>query len=494
MTGLLLQIGITKLAVSVVLAGVAWTVHKRMDRPAVSYNLWLIVLVTLLVPAVVALPVLPAEPVGSLPAPRAGAPRAMLVQPTFDSSAGLPSGALAQSGPAALWLLGAAGLLGWTLVRTIRFRRTFMRALRPASAQLQRHAAEIGRDLGMVRIPNVHVVHARVTPMVWWTGGKVRVLIPAFLLTDMTSEELRAILAHELAHVRRRDHLVRWLECLVCTVFWWNPVAWWARRQLQIAEESCCDELAVVAARSCPRIYAKALLRVVAIASQPLGFRHPLPVSAAGGVGHAKTLERSLRLIVSSDTRPPAPRWLRTVGRVALLCAVPLGLIYCDRRVPTRGGTTTDLAEGAPLDGMHERLAAADDPKGVLSPRVAELQKLIHYQEVIWKAVKPGDPNEPVLQEASGYLTNGMEREIRELFLARSAERDHGPQPEDYSSRTSTGELQGPELSSALAAMRELIEEIRQAPDSTARSEEQSRRIRELNTRIYAAIGIEIEM
>lgn len=125
---------------------------------------------------------------------------------------------------------------------------------------------------------------------------------------------------------------------------------------------------------------------------------------------------------------------------------------------------------------------------------MAELQKLIHYQEVIWKAVKPGDPDEPVLREASGYLTNGMEREIRELFLARSAERNRAPQPEDYSSRTSTGELRSPELSGALAAMRELIEEIRQAPDSTARSEEQSRRIRELNTRIYAAIGIEIEM
>ncbi|MCY4571395.1 MAG: hypothetical protein OXF01_01235, partial [Gemmatimonadetes bacterium] len=61
MTGLLLQIGATKLAVSVVLAGVVWVIHRRVDRPAVSYPLWLLVLVTLLVPAVVSLPVLPAE-------------------------------------------------------------------------------------------------------------------------------------------------------------------------------------------------------------------------------------------------------------------------------------------------------------------------------------------------------------------------------------------------------------------------------------------------
>ena len=53
--------------------------------------------------------------------------------------------------------------------------------------------------------------------------------------------------------------------------------------------------------------------------------------------------------------------------------------------------------------------------------------------------------------------------------------------------------LQSPELSGALSEMQELIEEIRQAPDSSARSEERSRRIQELNTRIYAAIGLGIE-
>lgn len=161
----------------------------------------------------------------------------------------------------------------------------------------------IGRDLGLVRIPELCTTDARVTPMVWWTGGKVRVLIPAFLLADLSREELRGILAHELAHVRRRDHLVRWLEWLVCSAFWWNPVAWWARHQLRIAEESCCDQLALDVGTSCPRTYANALLRVVASASESPGFRPPLPVSAAGGVGRTKVLERRLRMIVSTD--PP---------------------------------------------------------------------------------------------------------------------------------------------------------------------------------------------
>ncbi len=47
-------------------------------------------------------------------------------------------------------------------------------------------------------------------------------------LDGYDNRELRWVVAHELAHVWRRDHLVRWLEWVACVVFWWNPVAWWA--------------------------------------------------------------------------------------------------------------------------------------------------------------------------------------------------------------------------------------------------------------------------
>ena len=347
LTGLLLQIGATKLAVSVVLAGAVWVVHRRVRRPALSYPLWLLVLMTLLVPAVVSLPVLPAALALPLTAPGAVAPDIALAEAAFDSSTGLRVGALAQPGLAILWLLGTAGLVGWTLVRTIGFRRTLTRALRPAPAWLQGQAAGIGGDLGLTRIPELCTTSARVTPMVWWTGGKVLVLIPAFLLTDLSRDELRAILAHELAHVRRRDHIVRWLEWVACSAFWWNPVAWWARYELRIAEEACCDRLALDNGRSCPGTYANALLRVVTSTSAPPGFRQPLPASAAGGVGRTKELERRLRMIVSTDTRSQAPRWLRAATWAAALCALPFGLIYCDRPEPTE----TDEETAADVGG-----------------------------------------------------------------------------------------------------------------------------------------------
>ena len=53
--------------------------------------------------------------------------------------------------------------------------------------------------------------------------------------------EQDAVLAHELAHLKRRDHWVRRLEAIVLGLYWWYPGAWWARRQLERAEEECCD-------------------------------------------------------------------------------------------------------------------------------------------------------------------------------------------------------------------------------------------------------------
>ena len=424
MTGLLLQIGATKLAVSVVLAGVVWMVHRSVDRPTISYRLWLLVLVTLLVPAVVSVPVLPAELVA--PAiPGAGASEVVLADGTSHQPVGPPLGAVVPPVLSILWLLGTAGFLGWTLVRTIRCRHTLARASRQAPPSLERQAVAIGCDLGLTRMPELHTTNARVMPMVWWAGGKIRVLIPAFLLTDLSRDELRAILTHELSHIRRRDHLVRWLEWLACSAFWWNPVAWWARHQLRIAEEACCDRLALDTARSCPRTYANALLRVVTGTSTPLGVRPPLPASPAGGVGRAKHLERRLRMIVSTDTRAPAPRWLRATTWIAVLCALPFGLIYCDRpEALTEADEET--ATDPMLDAPRESLEPADtDFEALLSTREEEINQDI-LQEVesgALSATQGGVLSAYVAGAKAGLLGSYADRSLSEAERQAGADK-----------------------------------------------------------------------
>src|SRR5439155_22158833 len=128
---------------------------------------------------------------------------------------------------------------------------------RLAPAEVQAQAAELARQMGMAHCPQVWLVPGSLPPMVW-AVGRARVLFPAGLLDRLDGEARASLLAHELAHVRRLDHWVRWLELVVLGLYWWYPLAWLARRQMQAREEECCDAWA--ADHSDPRVYATAIL------------------------------------------------------------------------------------------------------------------------------------------------------------------------------------------------------------------------------------------
>ena len=72
----------------------------------------------------------------------------------------------------------------------------------------------------------------------------------------------RGILAHELAHLRRRDHWVRRLVLIAGLAWWWHPVYWLTRRRLDAEAELACDEWAVAAIPEGRLAYAEALLAV----------------------------------------------------------------------------------------------------------------------------------------------------------------------------------------------------------------------------------------
>ena len=380
MFDVLLQIGAAKLVVSVVLAGLAWAVQRRVRHPAVTYPLWLLVLVALLLPAVVSIPVLPGES-GATPVIADDAALTGDAVARVAVSAASPEGTgsgttlparVTENAKAVLaiaWLVVTALLLGWTLVRTLRFRRWLARTSHPAPPDLRQEVSKIGHRLNLARMPDVRITTARISPMVCWTGGRIRLVIPAFLVAGLDRRELRALLAHELAHVQRRDHLVRWIEWLACSAFWWNPVAWWARRELRAAEEASCDALGVAATMSTPRAYAESLLRVVELMSTPP--THPTPAFASGAASgrNPAALERRLRMLIRRESADQTPRWIRAAGAAAMVCLLPLGLVYCG----TADLSTPTLPEESPAPPP-----SAQSEVVVLLPdsRTAELKKL----------------------------------------------------------------------------------------------------------------------
>jgi beta-lactamase regulating signal transducer with metallopeptidase domain len=83
-------------------------------------------------------------------------------------------------------------------------------------------------------------------------------LLPAATLLGLNAEQLEAVLAHELAHIRRHDYLVNMVQMLIETLFFYHPAVWWISRRIREERELCCDDIAV---RTCGDAicYARAL-------------------------------------------------------------------------------------------------------------------------------------------------------------------------------------------------------------------------------------------
>lgn len=194
---------------------------------------------------------------------------------------------------AAFWLIGVTGMLARTAAALAGAGR-LRRFCRPADPAIEAVAAELRRSLRIARRVGVAVCDAIVVPAAM---GIVRplVLIPAALLS-IPPEQLRAVLAHELAHIRRHDYLVNIAQFIFEALLFFNPAAWWVSRQIRQEREACCDGLAQ-AALGGHVDYAQAL------ADCAIGLAGPPPAlqSLAGREG--SLLDRILRL-TRPDYRP----------------------------------------------------------------------------------------------------------------------------------------------------------------------------------------------
>jgi hypothetical protein len=136
-----------------------------------------------------------------------------------------------------------------------------------------------------------------------------------------------AVLAHEAAHVRRRDPLVSFVARVNRCVFWFNPLAWWLERALTANAEHACDE-AGVRAMGETRPYADVLLDLAAAARS-----HHGRVNWQGvGVGGGGLLGRRVDRILSGDAFGAVPRW-RTAAIAVACAAVIAGVAACRQRV-----------------------------------------------------------------------------------------------------------------------------------------------------------------
>jgi beta-lactamase regulating signal transducer with metallopeptidase domain len=159
-----------------------------------------------------------------------------------------------------VWIVGMLGLLSWFLFSRLYVRRTLQSA-EPADGSWDALKGSIEEELFLRRA--VHLYRSDRIDTAITTG----VLHPAVILPVEAEEwpetRRRLVLAHELAHVKRRDGLIELVASLVITLYWFNPLVWLAVSRLRIERERDCDN-AVLNGGAKPSAYASLLLDMAA--------------------------------------------------------------------------------------------------------------------------------------------------------------------------------------------------------------------------------------
>jgi beta-lactamase regulating signal transducer with metallopeptidase domain/polyhydroxyalkanoate synthesis regulator phasin len=281
-----------------------------------------------------------------------------------------------------IWLVGSVLVLAGSLVRVWRFSRLLAAESEAASPELYTAATKVARRLGLKKIPMIRTTPASLSPMVWWAGGRVQIIIPLELLDQMDAQQQELILAHELAHVRRHDHFVRWIEWLCCVCFWWNPVVWWAQRNLRASEEICCDELVVSSLNSEPKYYANTLLSIVEFLARS-AIRPP---AVASEINSGGALERRFKMIVSEKSKDNNTRWMQVCVLLLAVIVLPLSMAYAkdagDKTEAYLEQVNNKLNAAVEAGKMTEEEAAAKIE--AIEEELAKKAEVDAYFEKVW--------------------------------------------------------------------------------------------------------------
>jgi beta-lactamase regulating signal transducer with metallopeptidase domain len=239
------------------------------------------------------------------------------------------------------WLVAAwfAGVL----LLSIRFlgglivaERLKHREANPLLEQWQEKLSTLARQLRVSRpVRLCESVLVEVPTVIGWMRPVI--LVPASALTGLSGEQLEALLAHELAHIRRYDYLINLLQTAVETLLFYHPAVWWVSGQIRQEREHCCDDLAVATCGSV-LVYARALAELEQLRS----VAPQLAVAANGG----SLLYRIQRLVGS-----PAQRSRRFESGLAGVIA--LATIFS----MLAGAQTAILSQSTPADDAQDARA-----------------------------------------------------------------------------------------------------------------------------------------
>ena len=183
------------------------------------------------------------------------------------------------------WMIGVLARALWITSAWLAVHRLARSGTRPIDVMWVRVLEQLQRGLRVDRQVGLRLsVFVDVPCVIGWL--RPIILLPPAACLGLSPQQMEAVLAHELAHIKRHDFLINSLQRIADALLFYHPGAWWVSRQIRIEREHCCDDAAVAV---CPDVvaYARALttLEMSRQASEPL-----LAVTGGDLVGRIRRL------------------------------------------------------------------------------------------------------------------------------------------------------------------------------------------------------------
>ncbi|MHC5539755.1 M56 family metallopeptidase, partial [Singulisphaera rosea] len=258
-----------------------------------------------------------------------------------------------------LMLLHTIGLLAsglWLLHGLLTMGRTIRRAAEVSDGEIRQRFIQLSERLGLRHPPRLLLSHESFGPAAFGVLRPV-VIIPS-VVAQLEPSALDAVLAHELAHHRRRDPWINWVQLGLSVTWWFNPVVWFLNRQIRRIREDCCDDLLLTHNLTTGPAYCDTLLE----AASRLSGRASASVSMMLGA-HFHPLGRRLERIMD--------RTLRRAPRLSLAGMLSLAVLACVALPGLRrseGDEPTPLARSvepsAPKTTANDAVATQSWPEG----------------------------------------------------------------------------------------------------------------------------------
>jgi beta-lactamase regulating signal transducer with metallopeptidase domain len=222
------------------------------------------------------------------------------------------TGSAVLAGVLTAWALGSLGMLVGTLRARIAAGRVVRDAAPARDARILSLAISLREELGFGGPLRIRISRRMPVPV---CAGilRPRIVLPRSA-AGWPRSRLRAVLLHEIGHLRRRDVLTGLVGELCRAAYWFLPFAWWNLRSMRFLREAACDDR-VLRAGARPSGYAALLLRMSRTARRPDG-----GLRAAAALGGRSELARRLEALLAPGRRRTG------AGRAGVAVAVAMGL------------------------------------------------------------------------------------------------------------------------------------------------------------------------